>query len=160
MRVNAVKKWTAPSVFVIACCFFAGTLLNLTHYHLFGPGLWHPTIACDNSIQHLGGISNREPFSCVFHISNTGKRPLVIEEVRPGCGSCIEVTGHPQESIPPGGNDVIRVEIVTSRLRGPIEKKLTVRSNDPQHPVTILKLYAHIEATFSQEKEVLLGAGE
>ncbi|MCP4673986.1 MAG: DUF1573 domain-containing protein, partial [Deltaproteobacteria bacterium] len=103
-----MKRWIRVCLFVIAFCFFVGTMANLAHHHFFGHGLWQPAISCESSTQQIGTISKATAVPCRFRVDNIGRRRLTIHKVLSGCGSCIEVKTFPKE-IAPGGSGVICV---------------------------------------------------
>jgi hypothetical protein len=150
MQMTVVIKRLPVCLFVLGFCFFIGALLDVGYYHFFGPGLWQPTIHCEHPSQHLGKLSGDKQFPCEFEIKNVGSRPLVIEGVKPSCGSCLKVIGFPKMPIPPGNGDVIRVALLADQLEGSVVKSVAVLSNDPKAPVYILKLYAEIEKHSSE----------
>ncbi len=149
-----MKKVVSLCVFCVALSFFVGAVLDLGYCCIFGPGLWHPTIACDHAVQDLGKLSDDEPASCEFTIRNSGSQPLIIEKATPGCGGCIKVTSFPTEPILPKQEGVIHATLLTKRLKeGRAEKTLAVVSNDPQQPALILSVHASIERRQAQEKQ-------
>lgn len=142
----AMKKTASLCVFVLVLFFFVGTLLDFGYYCFFGPGLWHPSIACDNPIQDLGKLSDDKPVPCEFVIKNTGRQPLIIKKAKPSCGSCIKVVSFPQEPILPDEDGILHATLLVKRLKkGPVKKTLAIFSNDPQQPVFILRVQADIK---------------
>lgn len=63
-----------------------------------------------------------------YKLTNTGKKPLVVESVQASCGCTTpNKLDHP---IPPGGTDSIKVEFVPYEgMSGSQEKVVTVKSN-------------------------------
>lgn len=62
----------------------------------------------------------------VFEFTNTGNKPLVIEDVKSSCGCT--VPKKPNGPIAPGESSTIQVKYDTKRV-GPIRKTVTVYSN-------------------------------
>ena len=156
-----MRRNVSLCLFCVTLSFFVGTVLDLGYCWFFGPGLWHPTIACDHAVQDLGKLSGDEPASCKFTIRNTGSQPLIIEKATPGCGSCIKVTSFPTEPIQPKQEGVIHAMLLAKRLKeGRVEKTLAVVSNDPQQPAFILSVHARIEKRQAQEEQQTEGDRE
>ena len=78
----------------------------------------------------------------VFEFTNTGDKPLVIEDVKSSCGCT--VPEKPDGPIGPGETGSIKVEYDTKRV-GPIRKTITVYSN-AEKGVTPLKIKGEVLA--------------
>ncbi|MFN6039871.1 MAG: DUF1573 domain-containing protein [Bacteroidota bacterium] len=67
-----------------------------------------------------------------FKFKNTGKSPLIIQNVQGQCGCTTTIEngkkGWPEGPIAPGKSGVIRVKYDTKRT-GPFDKKVTITSN-------------------------------
>jgi hypothetical protein len=140
-NMNVIVKRLPVCLFILAVCFFVGTVLDVGYYHFFGPGLWQPTIACDNPTLDFGTSADRQG---QFAIRNTGSRTLILQGVKPSCGGCVRVVSFPEELLP-GDEGVVRVELLTDKLHGDVDKSVAVLSNDPKTPALILRLRARIE---------------
>jgi uncharacterized protein DUF1573 len=139
-------RYVRVFVFVASVCSFVGAAAYVGHYHFFGPGLFQPTILCENPNQNVGKVSDEEPVACLFRVCNRGSRRLLINAVLPSCGSCIEIVSIPMEPILPGEEGVVEASLLTERLKeGPVTKSFAVHSNDPKRPVVIFKIIADIE---------------
>ena len=66
----------------------------------------------------------------IVHFTNTGKSPLIIEQVQTSCG-CTAAEAEGRKEIPPGEDGAIRVEYNTKDRPGKANKTVTVVSNDP-----------------------------
>lgn len=73
-----------------------------------------------------GTISRHSNGKREFLFTNSGNKPLIIEDVQSSCG-CVIAT-KPQDPIFPGAKGVIGVTYDTQR-RGPFTKTVTVKSN-------------------------------
>ena len=78
----------------------------------------------------------------VFEFTNTGDKPLVIEDVKSSCGCT--VPEKPAGPIAPGESSTIKVKYDTNRV-GPIRKTITVYSN-AENKVTPLKIKGEVLA--------------
>ncbi len=77
-----------------------------------------------------------------FKITNTGDALLEITEVKPACG-CTTAGDWPHR-LPPGETGTISIQMETAQFTGPIAKTITVTSNDPTHPQTVLEIKAAV----------------
>lgn len=76
-----------------------------------------------------------------FKFTNTGKEPLIINNVNSSC-TCL-VPGWPKEPIKPGASGIITGLYDTNRV-GRFEKTLTVNSNDLTRPTIVLKMKGNV----------------
>lgn len=73
-----------------------------------------------------------------FKLSNKGKSDLIIRKVKPSCG-CTVV--HPENSvIAPGKSTNIKAQMRTNGYSGRQTKSVTVITNDPKQPSTVLRI--------------------
>lgn len=95
-------------------------------------------------VDYDGGVVRASVQSFVKHafvLNNGGDEPLLISQVRPSCG-CTVVSF--DSVIAPGSTGTIRATMDVSSLSGPVQKSLTVLSNDPAQPSLKLTLCATI----------------
>ncbi len=92
-----------------------------------------PAPLMEVSALSLDGGAVEEGTVAKFHftVTNRGQADLVISQVKPSCGC---TAAHWDRLVPPGKEGVIDAEIKTTNFRGPIQKHVTVFSNDPQRP--------------------------
>ena len=79
-----------------------------------------------------------------FRFRNTGNRPLLITQVKPGCG-CVKAGPYDKE-VPPGGSGKISLTINTKGLKGKNLKAVVVNTNDLKLPTLRLQLALEIVA--------------
>jgi hypothetical protein len=79
-----------------------------------------------------------------FRIRNFGDAPLVIEGVSTTCGCTAALAA--EDQVEPGGSTVLRVSFETRRYSGKVERKVLVRSNDPETPLAQVRVSATVEA--------------
>jgi hypothetical protein len=72
-----------------------------------------------------------------FIVWNTGNAVLKIEQVGPTC-DCLKADF--DESIPPGGEGKITLTVHLSGQEGPLERTVTVFTNDPENPDATLSI--------------------
>jgi hypothetical protein len=81
----------------------------------------------DSTFRDMGTIKQGETLEIPFHFKNTGSKPLVIEDVHPGCGCT--VAEKPTEPIAPGEEGVIKAKFNSTGMSGLQHKTLTVTAN-------------------------------
>lgn len=94
------------------------------------------------SMEHdFGTISQGERVTTQFTFKNTGGSDLVISEAHGSCGCT--VPDYPRKAIPPGGEDVIKVEFNSEGKSGQQEKTITLTTNC-EPPTLILTIKADV----------------
>ena len=76
-------------------------------------------------------------------LKNTGDSVLTINEVRPGCGC----TSAPldKDVLNPGEETTMRVTLNLPLSNGVLNKRITIRSNDPDKSTRLLHLHASVQ---------------
>jgi hypothetical protein len=85
------------------------------------------TIQWIDSVKDYGKISEGQVLEVAFRFKNTGDQPLVIENVRPGCGCT--VANPPKEPILPGQEGVINATFNSQGRSGPNKKDIYITAN-------------------------------
>ena len=96
-----------------------------------------------------GTIEQGDDGTCVFEFKNTGKNPLVLNNVRPSCGCTVPKWS--KEPIKGGDKSVINVKYNTNRV-GSFSKSITVYSNASNSPV-VLKIKGKVIAKTTAQEE-------
>lgn len=104
-------------------------------------------ISFDKEVHDFGTIKQNEPAECYFTITNTGTEPLIISDAKPSC-QCT-VPEWPKEPIAPGKSAKIKVKYNTNRV-GPINKSVTITSNDSANATFLLRIKGNVEAAGSE----------
>jgi mono/diheme cytochrome c family protein len=101
-----------------------------------------PAIRFDRATHDLGAIPSdrKQVFSWAYH--NDGTAPLEIIAMNPSCG-CTASVAEPKQ-VTPGAAGVLQVTYDPSGQSGDVRKTLTVVTNDPLHPRTILTILAKV----------------
>jgi hypothetical protein len=81
----------------------------------------------DSVEQNIGKINQGQVVEITWRFKNTGKSPLIIANVRPGCG-CTGAEG-PAKPIEPGKEGVITAKFDSKNYPGPQHKQVYVQSN-------------------------------
>jgi hypothetical protein len=77
-----------------------------------------------------------------FVIKNFGTEDLVIEKVTTTCG-CTVASGY-DKRVKPGGTTNLRVSLETRSSSGKVERKIAVKSNDPEKGTAELTVIATV----------------
>lgn len=93
------------------------------------------TVALSESNFNFGNIKKGDKVNHVYEITNTGKNPLVISEVKPGCGcTAPEFTKDP---ILPGEKGKITLSFDSSSFDGAVQKYADVFVNVEKSPIKL-----------------------
>ena len=96
-------------------------------------------VVFDKSVHPFGKVKIGETVGCYFNFTNTGKYPLVIDKVKPGCG-CTTVN-YPKQPILPGNKGEIEVRFDSKGFSG--------------HQYKVIQVYTNIE---DKMKELVISA--
>jgi hypothetical protein len=80
-----------------------------------------------DSTKDYGKINEGQVLQVAFRFKNTGDKPLVIENVRPGCGCT--AANPPDKPILPGEEGVINASFNSEGRSGPNKKDIYVTAN-------------------------------
>ncbi|MDF2552921.1 MAG: hypothetical protein K0R36_2270 [Chryseobacterium sp.] len=93
------------------------------------------TVALSESNFDFGTIKKGDKVNHVYEVTNTGKNPLVISEVKPGCGcTAPEFTKDP---ILPGKKGKITLSFDSSSFDGAVQKFADVYANVEKSPIKL-----------------------
>ncbi len=101
-----------------------------------------PQIDFEKELHDYGTIEQNGNGVYEFVFTNSGKEPLIITSAKGSCGCT--VPSWPNEPIPPGGSDVIRVKYDTKRL-GPFNKSVTIITNAAT-PTKVIRIKGQVVA--------------
>lgn len=93
-----------------------------------------PVIVFDKMIHDYGTIEQMGDGNCEFIMTNEGKEPLILSNVRSSCGCT--TPQWPRNPILPGESATIKVKYDTKRV-GPFKKHIYVHSNAKTERVTL-----------------------
>ena len=82
----------------------------------------------DSTTQNIGKVDQGQVVEITWHFKNSGNKPLVIANVRPGCG-CTGAEG-PTEPVAPGKESVIKAKFNTENYPGSQHKQVFVKANN------------------------------
>ena len=102
-------------------------------------------IECREMILDFKTVSSFDSPVGTFVLRNIGSQPLIIFDIRPDCGSCVDVVEFSQNTtILPSDHAEIKIKLLASKLDGNIYKSIVVQSNDPLLPVLLLHVRAEV----------------
>jgi len=93
------------------------------------------TIALSESNFDFGKIKKGDKVQHVYEVTNTGSNPLVISEVKPGCGCT--VPDFTKDPIMPGKKGKITLHFDSSNFDGNVSKFADVFANVEKMPVKL-----------------------
>jgi len=103
-----------------------------------------PVATFSEDSHDFGEINEGDKVECVFTLKNTGQRDLIIRNVKTSCG-CTAVT--PEKKVIGANESVpLKVEFNSKGKRGRQNKAITVITNDPKNPTTILRISTNVQA--------------
>jgi len=102
-----------------------------------------PKMVLEDPIKDFGTVVKGEVLNYTFSVRNTGAADLIISDARPSCGCTIAQF---DKVIKPGEIGKINAKLETKDFKGPINKTITVVSNDLENPNAKLFLKANVKA--------------
>lgn len=101
-----------------------------------------PVVTFDAQSFDFGDIKQNEKVDHTFNLKNDGKSDLIIRNLKTSCG-CTAVS--PSKNVVPAGETVpIQVTFDTRGKSGRQNKTITVITNDPKNPTTILRISSNV----------------
>jgi len=95
-----------------------------------------PSIVFQETTFNIGKLEKGKSAEYEYLFTNQGKSDLVIRKITAACGCTATMLS--DKIIPPGGTGKIKTTFNSSTQRGNQTKTITVISNDPKNPKTIL----------------------
>ncbi len=102
-----------------------------------------PKLQFDKTVYDFGTTSLVDSVTGTFTFQNTGAGDLKIEKPQPSCG-CTIASVKP-DSLKPGEKGELVFTVRVAGQRGPLEKHITVPSNDPLTPKVSLSIKAEMK---------------
>ena len=97
-----------------------------------------PVASFEKKEFNFGEIKKGEKANCDFTLTNTGKNPLYIRKTKASCGCTAVTLGN--KTLEPGEKTVIRATFDSAGKSGRQYKTVTIITNDPKNPETILTI--------------------
>ncbi|KFF75954.1 hypothetical protein HX13_00880 [Chryseobacterium sp. P1-3] len=93
------------------------------------------TVALSESNFDFGKIKKGDKVEHIYEVTNTGKNPLIISEVKPGCGCT--APDFTKEPIMPGKKGKITLHFDSSSFDGNVQKYADVYANVEKSPIKL-----------------------
>jgi len=93
------------------------------------------TVAFSETDHNFGDIKKGEKVEHVYEVTNTGTNPLIISNVKPGCGCT--VPDYTKEPILPGQKGKITLHFDSTNFDGTVNKVADVFANVEKAPVKL-----------------------
>ncbi len=103
-----------------------------------------PIVSFNEESHDFGDIKEGDQVDCVFTLKNLGKRDLIIRNIKTSCG-CTAVTPE-KKVIPANGSVPLKVVFNSRGKRGRQNKAITIITNDPKKPTSILRVSSNVQA--------------
>ncbi|MBE0662519.1 MAG: DUF1573 domain-containing protein [Bacteroidales bacterium] len=107
-----------------------------------------PVIEFDKETHDYGTVYVNGDGNCVFTFTNKGNEPLVLSNVRAGCGCT--VPEWPREPVLPGKSAQIKVKYTTLNRPHTINKSIVVTSNSIVDNTIVLRIKGEVVAAPNQ----------
>ena len=101
-----------------------------------------PVIAFNNTTFNFGSMTQGESVSHDFTFKNTGKMDLLIHKTKASCG-CTALN-QDKKVVKPGETASIKATFNSRGKKGKQNKTITVITNDPNSPRTILWIKGNV----------------
>lgn len=101
-----------------------------------------PVASFEKKEINFGEVKKGEKTNCDFVLTNTGKSPLFIRKTKASCGCTAVTLG--ENSLHPGKSTTIRATFDSTGKSGRQYKSITVITNDPRNPETVLTINGNI----------------
>ena len=120
--------------------------LALSWALLAGSLLAEPRLALEPQSHDFGRVRQGRLLRRTFTLSNFGSSELRLESIQGDC-TCLRIEGPQQRSLAPGQSTTVVVVFGSRRYDGRVQRKLTVRSNDPVRPTLEVPVEATVVAS-------------
>ena len=101
-----------------------------------------PKISVENPLFDFGDIDRGAKVTTKFKFKNSGSAPLEIINVATSCGCTSAVPDKTTYAV--GESGEIPVTFDSGRFSGPITKRVTIRTNDPASPDTVVTIKGNV----------------
>lgn len=98
-------------------------------------------ITFEKTIHDFGKVSSTRKYKGEFKFKNTGSEILKIIKIKKCCGTIVTLD---KEELTPGESGILKVEYITGRKEGLINRQITVFSNDKTKPKVELTIKAEV----------------
>jgi len=110
------------------------------------------TVKWVDSIVNFGTIANGDKIQIKFRCLNTGDKPLIITNAKPGCGCTI--AEYTKEPILPGKEGLVTASFNSTNFSGEVHKYIIVNTNTKNSSETTLSFTGTITGGPNNDKIV------
>lgn len=103
----------------------------------------YPVLHLQETQHDFGKVPEGKVVEYIFNFENSGKTTLKIKDIKTSCGCTAALVS--SESLKPGEQGTLKVELDTSKRKGKMSRTVTIQSNDPKNPKKILTVYADVQ---------------
>ena len=104
-----------------------------------------PAFSVESTTVDLGKIKGSTANEVEFKFTNTGKRDLIIRNIKASCGCTAIQQGVQGQGIKPGESSSIKATFNSGSYKGKVTKAIYVYTNDPKNSELVLMLTADVE---------------
>ena len=104
-----------------------------------------PVLSLESTTVDLGKIKGSTANEVEFKFTNTGKRDLIIRNIKASCGCTAIQQGVQGQGIKPGESGSVKATFNSGSYKGKVTKAIYVYTNDPKNSELILMLTADVE---------------
>jgi hypothetical protein len=101
-----------------------------------------PRLTIVEPVKEFGTVAKGEKLDHSFLVKNTGDADLLIVAARPACGCTVADF---DKVIKPGQTGKVSAHVDTTAFAGPISKTVTLETNDPSTPSSMLTIHATVQ---------------
>jgi hypothetical protein len=101
-----------------------------------------PRLTVVEPVKDFGTVAKGDKIDWSFAVKNTGDADLQILAARPACGCTVADF---DKVIKPGEMGKVTAHVDTTNFNGPITKTVTIETNDPNTPSSVLNLQAIVK---------------
>lgn len=101
-----------------------------------------PKIYFPEMTHNFGKVEYGKVVDYDFKILNQGNSVLNIKDIQTSCGCTAALIDN--KTIKPGENGTIKVQLNTQGHAGKLVRRVTIKSNDPKDPVSVLTIFADV----------------
>jgi hypothetical protein len=145
-------------IFIILIALLGTIVIQLNAQEPHSVDISGPQISFDKDTHDYGEVFMHGDGNCVFTFTNTGNEPLLLTNVRAGCGCT--VPQWPREPLLPGDSAEIKVRYTTLNRPHQINRSIVVSSNATNKPTQVLRLKGSViepPPEFTPEKNLEKG---
>lgn len=108
-----------------------------------------PSIEIHPESHDFGKVQQNQKLVKEFEIENVGDENLVIGRISTTCGCTAALTS--DKVVKPGKSTILKVTFETRRYKGPVQRSVSVASNDPRRVRTV-RVKAFVEESGGPSK--------